>query len=79
MSLFMLVLLLCFPLPHFLPVIILGGHSSAPLHYAPLDPLAPLDSSSPPGSASESESESDSKSVAASDALFFAPSKLMPA
>ena len=51
-----------------------GVHSSAPLHSALLDPLAPLDYSPP-----ESESDSNSEPVAASAALFFAPSKFMPA
>ena len=77
----MLFFLLRFPLPHFLPVVITGVHSSSPLHSAPLDPLAPLDSSSPPGSESESESKSESEyeTVASYTALLFAPSKSMPA
>ena len=51
-----------------------GIHSSAPLHSAPLDPLAPLNSS-------PTKAEPYSKSVAysASSDLFFAPSKSMPA
>ena len=40
----MLVLLIRFPLPRFLTVVILGGRSSAPIHSTPLGPLAPLDS-----------------------------------
>ena len=47
--------------------------SSAPLHSAPLDPLAPLNSSSP-----ESESDFESESVAVSAALLFDPSKSIP-
>ena len=87
----MLVLLLRFTLLRFLPAVILGGHSSVPLHSDPINLLAPLDSSSPPGSVSVSDSKSDSdsesyfnsdsdsnsdfKTVAASAALFFALSK----
>ena len=83
----MLVLIFRFPLPRFLPVVILGSHYSTPLHSAPLEPLAPLDSSYLHGSASEPnsdpdsnpESDPDSKTVTASAALFFAPYKSMSA
>ena len=49
-----------------------GIHSSALLHSAPLNQLAPLDSS-------PLKYKSDSESVAASFSLFFSPSKSMPA
>ena len=69
-------LLLRFPLPCFLPVVLLGGLLSRP---APLNLLAPLGSSSPPGSAFKSESNSETETVAAYVTLFFNPSKSMPA
>ena len=52
---------------------------STPLHSAPLEPLTPLDYSSPPGSVFDSKSDSDFETVAASNTLFFTPSKSMPA
>ena len=80
MSIFMLFATTSFPLPCYLPVILLGGgYSSAPLHSSPLDLLAPLNSSSPPGSAFDSGSNSNAKTAAASVALFFAHSKSIPA
>ena len=57
--------------------------SSAPLHSAPLDPLAPRDYSSPPMSPFDSPSDSSSDSVSDlvvdSAARFFAPSRSIPA
>ena len=47
-----------------------GIHSSTPLHYSTLNPLDPLNSS---------PTNSEPESIAVSAALFFAPSKSMPA